>query len=93
VSLLARVLRRCIRLYQKVPRMRPPVCRFDPTCSDYALEAVQVHGGVKGLWLATRRVGRCHPWGSMGWDPVPPRDRSPSSEAISLNPPVVISDV
>ena len=48
------------------------VCRYHPTCSAYALEAVQTHGAARGTWLATRRVGRCHPWASGGLDPVPP---------------------
>ncbi len=46
-------------------------CRFDPTCSSYAIEALQVHGILKGTWLAMRRIGRCHPWGGSGYDPVP----------------------
>lgn len=48
-------------------------CRFDPTCSAYALEALRVHGGIRGSWLAVRRILRCHPWGGMGVDDVPPR--------------------
>lgn len=48
-------------------------CRYDPTCSAYALEALRTHGGVKGGWLAFRRILRCHPWGRMGVDDVPPR--------------------
>lgn len=46
-------------------------CRFSPTCSQFAAEAVSVHGAVKGSWLATRRLCRCHPWGGSGVDPVP----------------------
>jgi hypothetical protein len=46
-------------------------CRFTPTCSHYALEAVEKHGALKGSWLAMRRVGRCHPWHPGGHDPVP----------------------
>lgn len=46
-------------------------CRYQPTCSAYALEALEVHGGLKGGYLAAHRVCRCHPWGSSGYDPVP----------------------
>lgn len=48
-------------------------CRFHPTCSSYALEALKVHGGIKGSWLAIRRIARCHPWGGSGIDNVPPK--------------------
>jgi putative membrane protein insertion efficiency factor len=47
-------------------------CRFEPTCSHYAIEAFQLHGFFKGGWLALRRICRCHPWGPWGYDPVPP---------------------
>ena len=47
-------------------------CRYHPTCSAYALEALDKHGGLKGGWLAARRILRCNPWGGMGHDPVPP---------------------
>lgn len=46
-------------------------CRFQPTCSAYALEALEKHGGIRGSWLTLRRLGRCHPLGSSGYDPVP----------------------
>ncbi len=46
-------------------------CRFDPSCSSYAIEALQIHGVLKGGALAARRIGRCHPWGGSGYDPVP----------------------
>lgn len=46
-------------------------CRYQPTCSAYAMEALEKHGAIKGSLLAARRIGRCHPWGSSGYDPVP----------------------
>jgi len=49
------------------------VCRYHPSCSAYALEAVTVHGSIRGTWLAVRRVGRCNPWARGGYDPLPPR--------------------
>jgi len=50
----------------------PPRCRYLPTCSDYAIEALASHGVPGGLWLALRRIASCHPWGGSGYDPVPP---------------------
>lgn len=49
-------------------------CRFEPTCSDYAREALTRHGAFRGGWLTLRRIGRCHPWGGSGYDPVPGDD-------------------
>jgi hypothetical protein len=49
----------------------PPVCRYTPTCSQYALEAITKYGPFKGTWLAIKRILRCHPWGGSGYDPVP----------------------
>ena len=50
-------------------------CRYQPTCSAYALEALDRHGAIRGGWLAVRRITRCHPWGGSGFDPVPGTDR------------------
>ncbi len=61
-----------IRAYQVLlSPLFPPSCRFTPTCSNYALQAVDRHGVLKGGWLAIKRVGRCHPWNPGGYDPVP----------------------
>lgn len=54
-----------------------PRCRFHPSCSHYAIEALQQHGLLRGLWLTLRRLLRCHPWHPGGHDPVPPTDRCP----------------
>jgi len=53
-------------------------CRYDPTCSAYAMEALRKHGGLKGSWLAAKRIGRCHPWGGHGIDDVPDPKKKPS---------------
>ena len=61
-----------IRAYQLVfSPLLAPSCRFDPSCSAYAAEAIERHGLFRGLWLAATRIGRCHPWGGFGHDPVP----------------------
>jgi putative membrane protein insertion efficiency factor len=61
-----------IRAYQlTISAGLPPACRFEPTCSRYAYAAVERHGLLRGGWLATRRLLRCHPWGGSGYDPVP----------------------
>ncbi len=61
-----------IRGYQILMSWSPSHCRFAPSCSQYALEAVVEHGAARGSWLAIRRIGRCHPWNAGGFDPVPP---------------------
>ena len=67
-----RGVRGLIRAYQlAISPGLPPACRFEPSCSHYALAAVERHGVLRGLWLAARRVGRCHPFHSGGFDPVP----------------------
>jgi len=65
-------------------------CRFTPSCSEYAIEAVKSHGAIGGSWLAARRVCRCHPWGDCGCDPVPaqkPRMQNAGCEAASVQRP------
>ncbi len=67
------LLKFLIRIYQGVisPWMGPSKCRYQPTCSAYAIEALQKHGVLKGLWLSLKRISRCAPWGGHGFDPVP----------------------
>jgi uncharacterized protein len=61
-----------IKLYQWIiSPLLGPKCRFTPTCSQYAVEALKKHGVFKGTWLALKRISRCHPWGGHGYDPVP----------------------
>lgn len=69
---LSAVARLLIRVYRYcISPLMMPRCRFLPTCSDYAEEALVSHGPIAGGWLALRRICRCHPWGGSGYDPVP----------------------
>jgi len=71
-KILIKILLLPIIFYQKfISPMTPPSCRFVPTCSQYAKEAIIKHGPVKGLYLAIKRLLRCHPFGGSGYDPVP----------------------
>ncbi len=66
-----------IRFYQKcISPLMPNVCRYRPTCSQYFIEALQIHGVVKGSYLGIRRILRCHPWGGSGFDPVPSKEKT-----------------
>lgn len=67
----ARVVVTLIRAYQAFSRWTPRVCRYWPTCSEYAAQAVARYGVVRGVWMAAKRVGRCHPFAPGGYDPVP----------------------
>jgi len=65
-------LRSAVRAYQLlISPLLPPSCRYLPTCSDYAVEAIERHGALRGTVLVLRRLARCHPWGGSGYDPVP----------------------
>ncbi|MAT80820.1 MAG: membrane protein insertion efficiency factor YidD [Phycisphaerae bacterium] len=84
ISLAARICIGFIRIYQAT--LSPLIgqhCRFHPTCSRYAVEAIQRHGAIRGCWLAIRRLSRCHPLGTAGYDPVPD---SPSKPERSGDP-------
>lgn len=67
----ARAALALVRSYQLLRAGRPSPCRYSPTCSAYATEALQRHGALRGGWLTVRRLSRCHPWGGIGADPVP----------------------
>lgn len=76
IRIVKKVLSQCllypIYFYQRaISPLLPPSCRFMPTCSQYAVEAIRKHGPFYGLYLAIRRILRCHPWGGSGYDPVP----------------------
>ena len=71
-AFVLRLLMMGIRGYQGFLRpWLPPACRYQPSCSEYAIAALQLHGPVRGSWLATCRICRCHPFGAGGYDPVP----------------------
>ncbi|MFQ5507636.1 MAG: membrane protein insertion efficiency factor YidD [Planctomycetota bacterium] len=74
MTLPARLLAGLVRAYQRLlSPLWPPTCRYTPSCSAYMLGALQRHGALQGLWLGTRRILRCHPFGGLGHDPVPGR--------------------
>ena len=72
---MKRVLIGFIRFYQKcISPHFPPTCRFVPTCSSYAIQAIERFGVMRGGWLTIKRLSRCHPWGGHGYDPVPEKE-------------------
>lgn len=71
---IVKILKIPIYIYKySISPIIPKACRHNPTCSVYALEALEVHGPIKGLILTAKRISRCHPWGTHGDDPVPPK--------------------
>ena len=71
------ILARAVRLYQlALSPVLPQGCRHLPTCSDYTIEALREHGVLGGGWLSVRRIARCHPFGTSGFDPVPPCEKN-----------------
>ncbi|MGI5819991.1 MAG: membrane protein insertion efficiency factor YidD [Armatimonadota bacterium] len=76
MSVIRRFAVGLIRLYQRtLSRALPPSCRFTPSCSEYAAQAIEAFGLLRGGWMAVRRICRCHPWSEGGEDPVPGRER------------------
>jgi putative membrane protein insertion efficiency factor len=70
--MIARILILLARGWQLGPsRILPPTCRYAPSCSEYAIQAVRKYGAIKGSWLGLKRLMRCHPWGGSGYDPLP----------------------
>lgn len=79
--MLSRLLIGTIRLYQKyLSPLFGSNCRFFPTCSEYMIEAIRIHGPLKGVWLGIRRIVRCNPFGGWGYDPVPQKEEKKISE-------------
>ena len=69
--MLKKFLIKLISLYQKISMLKPPVCRFYPTCSEYTKQAIIKYGIIKGLWLGIKRISKCHPLNPGGYDPLP----------------------
>ena len=85
--MIAGLLRGLIRAYQlTLSPLLGPRCRFAPSCSEYAMEAIARHGALAGVWLAAKRIARCHPWGGAGFDPVPQSLTQPTCAHSSSAP-------
>jgi uncharacterized protein len=84
---VARVLLVPINIYRQwISPVLPPSCRFEPSCSAYAVEALTTHGALRGSWLTVRRLLRCGPWHPGGYDPVPPRHPDLEEPAVDNDP-------
>lgn len=85
-QLMKKILIRGVHFYQKyISPMSPPTCRFYPTCSNYAIDAISEHGAVKGSYLATRRILKCHPLHEGGFDPVPINTKKKAKSKDQIN--------
>lgn len=74
---LSKILTALVQFYKKfISPLTPASCRYQPTCSSYMLEAIEIHGAIKGFWLGIKRIASCHPWGGSGYDPVPGKSDS-----------------
>ncbi|WP_052487936.1 membrane protein insertion efficiency factor YidD [Gordoniibacillus kamchatkensis] len=83
---MRKMLQAPIRAYRKfISPLKPPTCRFYPSCSLYALEAIEVHGALIGSWLAVKRICKCHPFHPGGIDKVPPRKTKHGGTAVRLD--------
>ena len=83
LRVLVRLMQAPVWFYRgAISPMLPQSCRFTPSCSAYAFEALQVHGPLRGSWLTIRRLLRCHPWGGSGYDPVPPPPNKTSRRVV-----------
>jgi putative membrane protein insertion efficiency factor len=81
---VARLLLGAVSFYRyAISPLRPPSCRYFPSCSAYAIEAIQIHGAGRGSWMALRRLLRCHPFHAGGHDPVPPRVASADVSSLA----------
>jgi uncharacterized protein len=95
--MMRRLLLAAIDLYQRAVEGRPSPCRFFPSCSEYAREALEVHGAGRGGWLTVRRLSRCRPFGPSGFDPVPdrshdaPRDHADCCDASPAEKPTPVA--
>jgi putative membrane protein insertion efficiency factor len=71
-EMIAKLMILVAKAWQKGPsQVLPPSCRYQPSCSAYAITAIERYGALRGGWMALKRIGRCHPWGGQGYDPVP----------------------
>ena len=72
---MKKILISIIKIYQKIPLSSHNKCRYIPTCSNYAIESINTYGSIKGSFLAIKRILRCNPWGGLGYDPVPKKEK------------------